>query len=318
MGVTMNKKVAVLMSTYNGERYLEEQIQSIINQSYKNWILYIRDDGSKDSTVNIIEKYTDHYDNIVFFNKNRVKNVGVVKSFMELLANVKADYYMFSDQDDVWLENKIKNSVDKLSKNEPGPVCVFTDVEIVNQDLAPVRRMNGSKVCTDFISLLFTNYVTGCAMLFNDELKSLIKFNQINYQNIFMHDWWIGLLASAFGKLVYLDEATMLYRQHSDNVVGSNKKNTLPRIIYRLTHLDQERANVKRVVNIAYEFSREYPSSLEGKQQLYIDKYAALTDKSSISNNLKLVMKLVPQRLNPKGKVFFSYLLVVFHNDFLK
>lgn len=99
-------KVVILMSTYNGEEYLESQIKSILNQTYKKWQLYIRDDGSTDNTVNIIEKYCALDPRINFYNENSRNNVGVVHSFMELLENVEADYYMFSDQDDFWLKNR--------------------------------------------------------------------------------------------------------------------------------------------------------------------------------------------------------------------
>ncbi|MGM9883588.1 MAG: glycosyltransferase family 2 protein [Limosilactobacillus reuteri] len=313
----MSKKVAILMSTYNGEDYLEEQIQSILNQTYKNWVLYIRDDGSKDSTCDIIKKYSRKYDNVIFFNENEINNVGVVKSFIDLLKNVSADYYMFSDQDDVWLKDKVNDSVEVLTKSLDVPTCVFTDVEVVTKDLKPIRRMNGKNIWTDFVQLLFTNCVTGCTMAFNSELKDLIKFSELDFNNIYMHDWWIGLLAAAFGKLIYLDKATMLYRQHGDNVVGSNKKNTLPHVLYRLSHLKPERAHVKRVINIAYEFNREYGDQLQGKRAEYIESYANLKSDSSFGHNLRLVTRLVPQRIYLKGKFFFSYLIVVYHKDYI-
>lgn len=306
------------MSTYNGERYLDEQIQSIINQTYSNWVLYIRDDGSKDKTPQIINKYANKYPNIVFFNQGKIKNVGVVKSFMDLLEHTSADYYMFSDQDDVWLKDHVSDIVNSLKQNEPGPVCVFTDLEIVNQELEPIRRMNGNNVWTDFRLLLFTNCITGCAMALNDELKRLVKFDEIDYRYVFMHDWWIGLLAAAFGKLVYLNKATILYRQHGDNVVGENKKNTFSYLLYRATHHKPERAQIQHSINFAYEFNREYPGTLEGKNMQYITKYASLKDKSTFWHNLSLVSKYPPQRGNLKGRLFFSYLMVAYYGDFIK
>lgn len=313
----MEKKVAILMSTYNGERYLDEQIQSIINQTYSNWVLYIRDDGSNDNTPQIIEKYANSHQNIIFFNQENIKNVGVVRSFMDLLEHVSADYYMFSDQDDVWLKDRVKDIINSVKQNEPGPACVFTDLEIVNQELTPIRRMNGENVWTDFLLLLFTNCITGCAMALNDELKGLIKFNEINYRYVFMHDWWIGLLAAAFGKLVYLDKTTILYRQHGDNVVGENKKNTLSYLFYRATHHKPERAQIQHSVNLAYEFNREYPKALSGRNKQYVTNYASLKNKSTFWHNLRLVSKLPPQRGNPKGRLFFSYLMLAYHKDFI-
>lgn len=314
----MDKRVAILMSTYNGEKYLTEQIESIVNQSFPNWVLYIRDDGSTDKTTEIIKKFTRKYSNIIFFNEDNIKNVGIVKSFIYLLENVSADYYMFSDQDDVWLKNKVQDSVELANRNNTTPLCIFSDLEIVTQDLHPVRRMNGSNVWTSFTKLLFTNCVTGCTMLFNDKLKRLIKFSELDFDLIYMHDWWIGLLAALFGKVIYLNEATILYRQHGDNVVGGTEKDTLQHDLYRITNLNPERAQAKRIVNVSYELNREYGDKVKGKQAEYIAKYGNLRKTSSFWGNLRLVNHLTPQRINLKGKLFFSCLFIVYHKDFIE
>ena len=109
-----NENVAILMSTYNGEKYLEEQVKSIISQDYTDWHLYIRDDGSTDNTVNLIKKIARDNEKITFLNENKPKNLGVTGSFMDLLANTKAQYYMFSDQDDYWLPDKIKVTLEEM------------------------------------------------------------------------------------------------------------------------------------------------------------------------------------------------------------
>ena len=111
-----NENVAILMSTYNGEKYLEEQVKSIISQDYTDWHLYIRDDGSTDNTVNLIKKIARDNEKITFLNENKPKNLGVTGSFMDLLANTKAQYYMFSDQDDYWLPDKIKVTLEEMLK----------------------------------------------------------------------------------------------------------------------------------------------------------------------------------------------------------
>lgn len=313
----MEKKIAVLMSTYNGERYLEEQIQSILDQSYHNWTLYIRDDGSTDRTEEIIRKYARQSDQVVYFNEGKVKNLGVVRSFMDLLEHTSADYYMFSDQDDVWLKDKLRDTAQQAEINEPGPVCVFTDLENVDQDLNPLQRANGDNVWTDFHQLLFANCVTGCTMLLNDDLKRQIKFNDIDYQNVYMHDWWIALVAAAQGKLVYLNQATIFYRQHGDNVVGSAKKNTLGHILHRLSHLAPERKRARAVINIICEYQREYPGTLTGADRQYVEEYARLKERSSFLYNCRLCLRLTPPRLTSGQKLFFSYLLVRYPKDFL-
>lgn len=312
----MANRVAILMSTYNGERYLEEQIQSILKQTYSNIVLYIRDDGSTDDTIHIIRKYAEKNNNVIFFNEKSNKNIGVLKSFMTLLANVKADYYMFSDQDDIWLENKVASSLQLLKKNEERPTCVFTNAEIVDKKLDPLRSLNDGKVWTDFKSLLFANCVTGCTMAFNNKLREIVI--KSDYQNIFLHDWWIALLAAKFGKLVYLNKKLMLYRQHGDNVVGGNEKNSPKQIYNRLSHIENEKLNVKHSIDFIAEFYNQYSSAFNGREKEYMARYAALKKKSSFMYNLLLVLRFPPARLNLKGRVFFSYLLVTHPAYYLK
>ena len=109
--------LAILMSTFNGEKYLKEQIDSLLNQEYEAFDIYIRDDGSTDQTVSILENYEHIYPNI-YLLKDTQGNIGVFKSFMYLLSQVHADYYMFCDQDDVWLSNKISMSMKRMNELE--------------------------------------------------------------------------------------------------------------------------------------------------------------------------------------------------------
>lgn len=308
-------EVAILMSTYNGEQYLEEQIESILNQTYRECTLYIRDDGSKDHTADIIRKYAKNNQNIVFLNNKYRRNVGVFNSFMELLQKVDARYYFFCDQDDVWCKNKVEISLSLLKENEPGPVCVFTDAEIVNKDLQPIRKMYAGNVWTDFFQLAFANCVTGCTMAFNDDLKGLIDFKH-GLNNIYMHDWWLALLASHFGRLVYLNQPTLLYRQHGNNVVGGNKKNTIRHVIHRFGHMRGERLNVEHTVGLLTEFYLQYGFSFTGKEKEYLAAYAALRNASSFGNNLKLLAHFPPRRRSLKGRLFFSYLLIAYPKDY--
>ena len=137
--------VDILMATYNGELYLEEQIKSIIKQSYKNWILYIRDDGSKDNTLKIINRYTYKYPDKIKLIADDRGNLGSNMNFKELMQYSKNEYCMFCDQDDVWLEDKIKLSLDKIKKleNKYGkntPILVHTDLKVVNEKLDEISE----------------------------------------------------------------------------------------------------------------------------------------------------------------------------------
>lgn len=312
-----NKRVAILMSTYNGEEYLGEQIESIIKQSYRDWHLYIRDDGSKDRTIEIIEKYTRQDERITFFNKDHIENKGITRSFMDLLSHVDADFYMFSDQDDYWKEDKVLHSLNKMLDQDyqSEPICIHTDLQIVDADLHGNEVMNADNVWHDFPHLLFCNCVTGCTMMINQQLKNILHFDRINYSKIYLHDWWIALVAAAFGKVVYLNEATILYRQHGNNVVGKNEKNTLGHLLYRVTHQIPERKHMRRVVRISHELDVIYGKKLPDIDYRYVHYYGNLIYDGTPLHNLKLGIKLPPQRMTPKGKFFFTYLMMLYNND---
>jgi len=221
------KRLAILLSTYNGEKYLEEQIESILQQSFSNFDIYIRDDGSTDSTISIIQEYTQQYSNIHFF---KGLNLGAAMSFMDLVKEVDSDYYMFCDQDDVWLQNKIEKSISKINqieKKSEGAVLVFSDAKIVDEKLNLVDNSfwNYNKTYPKillsnpkFINVF--NCTPGCTMIFNNELK---KYLTDYDEDILMHDWYIMIKALQKGIVSCVNESLMLYRQHSNNTIGANK-----------------------------------------------------------------------------------------------
>lgn len=201
-------------------------MDSIISQSYSNWKVFIRDDGSKDRTKEIIEEYVSKDERIIYLSEMSKHNVGVKKSFLSLLSNIKSDYYFFCDQDDFWLPNKIANTLQLLKKEETGgiPVCVHTDLKIVDRNLnqiypSMIKSQNLYKE-DGLKELLVQNSVTGCTTALNNTLKEIV-LKQPNTENILMHDWWIALVGASFGKVLLLDESTILYRQHGNNEVGA-------------------------------------------------------------------------------------------------
>ena len=304
--------IAILMSTYNGERFLDEQINSIINQTNHNWDLYIRDDCSKDRTPDIISKYAKKYSNIHFFNEGHIENVGVVRSFMDLLKNTNANFYMFSDQDDYWKPDKVQKTLDAMLKvqDQDQPICVHTDLQIVDANLQGNEVMNGDDVWHNFLNLMFCNCVTGCTMMVNQPLKNKARLDQLNLDRVYMHDWWLALIASYFGTLVYVNEPTILYRQHGDNVVGSMAKNTIPHLIHRVFDQKIDEENLLNVFQTANEFGDMYEFELSGREKEYIEHYGKLIYKSSLKNNLKTFINYPPQRNHLKGNIFFSYLML--------
>lgn len=308
------------MSTYNGQDYLIEQIQSILNQTNHEWHLYIRDDGSSDKTCKIIQSFAQKYNCITFINDKNRENVGVVRSFMRLLQVIKADFYMFSDQDDVWLPNKVQITLNRMLQchYQSLPVCVHTNLEVVDNSLKKYVSASRKLVWSSFQRLLFWNCVTGCTIMVNQKLKNMIKFKNMNYDNIYMHDWWIALIAAEFGEISFINKSTMLYRQHGNNVEGSLQRHSVKEVIYRLTNYDYDRANMKKIILIANEFYCEYNGRLSLNDELYVKEYGNLVKNSSFGHNLILAIKLPPRERTKKGMLFFSFLMVFFNKDLLK
>ncbi len=225
-------KVAILLSTYNGEKYLKDQLKSLINQTYTDWEVYIRDDGSKDKTLNIIYDFKDLYPNQIFIIQDNLGNLKSAKSFMTLLMYVQSDFYMFCDQDDYWVPNKIELSVNKILKLQKihgnVPALVFTDLKVVDENLNLIHSSlwSYSKINPEhifnFYKLATNSTVTGCTIIINDLLK---KSSIPIPSHMLMHDWWLSLLACRIGVIDFILTPTLLYRQHAINVLGAEPQN---------------------------------------------------------------------------------------------
>jgi len=227
----MLPKISIIMSAYNGAEHLPQQISSILNQSYRDWQLFIRDDNSSDNTLDIIESYARRYPDKVNVIRDKKRNIGISKSFLSLLNYVESDYVMFCDQDDIWLPDKIKITFDKMRETEEKfglstPVLIHTDLKVVDKRLNIVsdsfwryQHLNPEKGKT-LNRLLVQNVVTGCTMMINRALKNKIRFFP---KQAIMHDWWASLVAAAFGKIDYVPTSTILYKQHDNSSIGAKE-----------------------------------------------------------------------------------------------
>ena len=201
---------------------MAEQIRSIQEQSYTDWTLFIRDDGSSDNTKEILKDFEHQDSRIHLIDSDKSDNLGVIKSFHKLVNHDRADYYFFSDQDDVWLLNKLELSL-KEAQNYLAdlPLMVYMDLKVVNQDLEIMTesmvKSQSHHANTELVQELTENTVTGGVAMINHALAEMWQ----ETDDILMHDWYLALLASAFGNLVFIDQPGELYRQHSDNVLGA-------------------------------------------------------------------------------------------------
>ena len=207
-------KVVVLLSTYNGEKYLQEQLESIYNQTYSNIEILVRDDGSKDNTKNILQNAKQ---------QNNVKlimgeNVGFVNSFFELLKQAPlADYYAFADQDDVWEKEKIQRAVETLekNKNQTIPIMYYTNYDFYDENMEFVLHSK-KRNKTHFLNSLVECVNIGTATLMNEQArKKMLQYIPTN--NCLGHDWWLYIICSAFGEVIYDDLPQVKHRMHRNN-----------------------------------------------------------------------------------------------------
>ncbi|WP_455043056.1 glycosyltransferase family 2 protein [Leptotrichia buccalis] len=216
--MTKNKKIDILMATYNGEKYLPEQIESIIFQTYKEWNLLIRDDGSSDDTFEILTKY-EKKDNRIRIIKDEKGNLGTVKNFEELLKISNSELIMFSDQDDVWKKDKIEVMMKYIDDFD----LIISDAIITNERLEPQYKSLFSVVSSrnGIIKNIIKNTYYGCCMLF--KRKILEKALPIPKNKEIGHDLWIGLISEKYYKVKFIDEKLIYFRRHSNNITTINK-----------------------------------------------------------------------------------------------
>ncbi|WP_318469412.1 glycosyltransferase family 2 protein [Photobacterium leiognathi] len=220
--------VEILLSTYNGESYLREQLESLISQSYQNIVITIRDDASIDSTSDILREYVNSFPEKIRIIKSSA-NKGSTLSFFELLKESKCEYIMFCDQDDVWCVDKVRLSLNYLLDNKPidnEPFMVFTDLEVVDENCKTISKsllkrmkVNPSRLIRSPIYMMAQNAVAGCTVLFNrSAADKLLEIG--DFPKEIVHDHWIAVITKIYGDVAFLDIPTIKYRQHSFNQVG--------------------------------------------------------------------------------------------------
>lgn len=227
-----NSKIDILLATYNGSKYIDEQIRSIIMQTHTDWHLLISDDCSSDGTLEKVNGYarTDPRIEVV---SSGVRYGSAKLNFINLLNSSTAPYAMFCDQDDVWLPNKVDTlfSAMKHLESEHGaetPLLVFSDMKVVDSCLNLISESFVSYSKYDpyrisFCQLLAQNIAAGCSMILNKPLIDVVIMISDQSEGIMMHDWFAMIAASAFGQIGYINKPLNLYRQHGDNEVGARR-----------------------------------------------------------------------------------------------
>lgn len=296
--------ISILLASYNGEKYIAEQIESILNQTEKNFCLYINDDCSTDNTFKIAKEYEKKYPDKIKVTKND-KNSGNAKyNFINMMTEHKDKYVMLCDQDDIWIPNKIEITLKKMLEVEnrygkETPILIHTDLKVVDYNLKEISNSFKHYIYANYDktklnNLIIQNIVTGCTAMYNKSLANLIKYPE---GFIVMHDWWLALIASAFGVIDHCDEQTILYRQHGDNSVGVRNMRSLKFIIDYAMKVKK----IKKALFETYEqtaaFMNTYKSELSNNQNKMLKEYSCLTE----SIKLKKIYVVVKYKIFKNG-----------------
>lgn len=291
------KQICIIMAAYQGERYLAQQIDSIIENTYQNIELHIYDDGSADNTFAIAEKYAGKYPDKIYAARNDA-NKGVILNFLEATTSLESDYYMYSDQDDVWLPEKIQKTLDFMKEQEEAishpqdtPVVVFSDAIVTDAGLAQTapsfQRQSGYDTSAlDLPRLLMENKLIGCTMMFNRAARDKLLRGNIPH-GIRMHDWWLGLIGAAFGRVAYLDEPLLLYRQHDNNAIGGSSKGSY--LKDRISHLRRDREALHATMAQGKAFLSAYGEELPPEKEKILRLFAELPEKNWLARRFYIV-----------------------------
>lgn len=305
--------IDILVATYNGEKFIKEQLDSIILQSHSDWRLIISDDCSKDSTVSIVKKYQKQHPDKIFLFENDVPSGSAQNNFFNAIKYATSDYVMFSDQDDVWLPDKIEITYNKMMEIEREcgkntPVLIHTDLKVVDRSLNTIKdsffeMMNMDNNRCAFNNLLVQNIVTGCTIMGN---RALFDYLEKIPQNAVMHDMWIALVASAFGEIGFVDKSTMLYRQHENNSVGAKDTKSLSYALDKISNIQKVRNSLFRQYKQAEEFREIYKDMLSKLQLDILESYSSFGEKNCIERftELKKYKLFKKNKLNVLGQIF--------------
>ena len=282
----LEPKIVILLSTYNGEDYLAEQLDSLLKQTYSNFIIIIRDDDSTDSTEKIINHYVDKNRGKIYKLPGKKSNVGPSSSFCILIKYIIKEktalglsrlYMMLCDQDDIWAENKLEVQMSEMlnaeQKSPDIPILVHSDLKVVDESKTIIAESfveyQGLEIKRNkFTNVVISNLVTGCTTLFNEELSQIALPIP---DNAIMHDWWLALIASAFGRVIYIDIPLVEYRQHENNTIGAKefKKHHQSRTkIMHVVLAPKKSDHLVEVAHQAFEFKTRFGHFLSFKENL--------------------------------------------------
>ena len=267
-------QITILLATYNGAKFIESQLLSIIGQTFRDWILFVHDDGSTDNTLDILAKWAK-IDSRIHIIEDKISFGNAAENFMHLSKLASSDYVMFCDQDDVWFENKIQWMYDLIkNKDQCIPQLVYSSAYLWTDYIIPGDKLPlfFAKKLNDF---LFLNCgINGCFGLFN--LKTLDLLQQQNNQQA-MHDHILQLIVLCFGEISYIKEPFMLYRRHNETVTNGK---THSKLLEKVTQNKEVPVIDKNHYNVILQFYESYKDSLSKDKLEILTAYLKMKDQS--------------------------------------
>lgn len=264
--------ISVAITTYNGEKFLEKQLCSILAQTHANVEIVICDDGSSDNTIKIIQELQRQHKKISLYQNDC--NLGYVKNFEKAIELCAGEYIALSDQDDIWLNEKLEKLVNNIGSN----LLIHSDVSLIDdRDALLCERWKGNVTShTCFEDFMFSNVVTGCTVLFRKEiLEEALPFPK----GLAYHDWWLGLVAAKHGRIIFLNEPLILYRQHESQDTGAFSVGGTRRILNYINGL---------YMRLVYrqETRRMYSDKVKVKNLRAVRQHDAFPEKSKVVDDV--------------------------------
>ena len=281
--------IDIIIATYNGAQFLPSQLDSIIAQKYTDWRILLRDDGSSDATIEILKDYSERLQGKLVILNNEQRNIGIIENFSYLLASTTAPYVMLCDQDDIWNPDKIGLTLQTMKKTElisPDniPILVHTDLHVVDEQLNTLDKsfwhyQNINPYLGSYNKLLIQNTVTGCTVMIN---RALLNLALPVPTQVIMHDWWLALIASTFGKITIVNQPTVLYRQHSNNNTGAKEWSLvfIARKTLTLLNSTEISKSIRLTQQQAEAFYKRFSKQLTNRQKNTIAGYINLEQKN--------------------------------------
>jgi glycosyltransferase involved in cell wall biosynthesis len=286
-------KVSIALATYNGERYLAELLESLCQQTILPFEVIVADDSSTDNTISIIEQFRSRLPITIYTN---TESVGVVENFQRAAANCTGDFVAFCDQDDIWLPDKLARSLELINiLDSTIPALVYTDLIVVDENLEELAtsywKHRGLQPAKEtFESIIYGNIVTGCTMLVNRRMiTEILKMPS----SVIMHDFWIACVAYGIGHVTFVNQPTILYRQHSTNVTNNDAvtwRTRWKRLYTLLTNRSHASIFLAIEIDQAQKYMAMYGTMLTSDKQKVLQKLIGFKNSSPIARKLKTFM----------------------------